>query len=498
MSTAAAAANTKYRFGDGGREPCAMRSPIGGFSRYEVKTLSESLRPLLQIVPRVATYRGVAQDGATNVIDGLTPDQSAAIALYTMEWTPFYESIYYLLNTNLRDENRDALKPWFLYLKLLITALQRLPRPEGRIEIYRGINFETVADRDQYQVGKKIIWWGFSSCSADRMIAERDQFVGEGGLRTLLIIDSFSGVDIKNHSHFKKEKEILLLPATKVKVVNREEDPSGLFLIYLEEIPSRPGLLEKIPTAEEKRKFFQRPVPPNAGAPNPPPAPARKRDRRPELLQALGFYKPGTPATLTGETFGNAAMQTIIEHLIISRKCPTLIFRENNLTHIGAQVLAKTLSANQTLLELYIVENKIGVEGVRAIAGALANPINTNLRKLSLVAAGFKSEGLRHIARMLETNKTLSELSLPQNKIGDVGFQDLMSVLAERNRTLRVLSLEWNQFGSTESFTALNYMLHANKTLSSLNVESCKWSNVGIRELRIAAKNKNNFQLSIS
>ena len=58
----------------------------------------------------------------------------AAIALYTMEWTPFYESIYHLLNTNLRDENRDALKPWFLYLKLLITALQRLPRPEGRIE----------------------------------------------------------------------------------------------------------------------------------------------------------------------------------------------------------------------------------------------------------------------------------------------------------------------------------------------------------------------------
>ena len=339
------------------------------------------------------------------------------------------------------------------------------------------------------------------------MIAERDQFVGEGGLRTLLIIDSFSGVDIKKHSHFKKEKEILLLPATTVKVVKREEDPTGLFLIYLEEIPSPPGLLEKIPISEGKRNLFQRmvkqiiapPIRPSASAAAPTANESRTRpDHRSELLQALGFYKPGTPATLTGKLFGDAAMETIVEILVIGKKCSTLILRENNLTHIGAQVLAKTLSTNQTLLELYIVENKIGVEGVRAIAEALANPINTNLKKLSLVSAGFQDEGLRHIARMLETNKTLSELCLPQNKIGDVGFQDLMSVLTEHNRTLRVLSLEWNQFGSTESFSALNHMLRTNTTLSSLNVESCKWSNVGIRQLRITAKNKNNFQLSIS
>ena len=508
MSISEMAANTNHRFGDVAREPCAMRSPIEGLARIDVKTLPESLRPLLKIVPRINTYLGCIKDSITNVDDGLTFDESAAIALYTMEWTPYYESMYYILNTNLRDENRDALKPWLRYLRLLITALDRLPRPEGRVEIYRGVNFETVEDRDRYRVGDEIIWWGFSSCSLDRSTAANTKFTGETGLRTLLIIDSFSGIDIGNHSFFKRERESLLLPATTVKVIKREEESTGLFLIYLKEIPSRPGLLERIPTSTEKKTFFRTVVKRIAGSTHHDPSrssagprtnePRTRPDHRSELLQTLAHYKVGVPATLTGKMFGDAAMETIVEQLVIGKKCSTLILRENNLTHIGAQLIASNLSTNQTLLELYIVESKIGAEGVKAIAEALAHATHTNLKKLSLVAADCQDEGLRHIARMLETNKTLSELSLTQNKIGDLGFQDLMTVLAEKNRTLRVLSLEWNLFGTTESFQALNNMLRTNKMLSSLNVESCKWSSVAIKQLRITANHKKNFQFSIS
>ncbi|CAF3414477.1 unnamed protein product, partial [Rotaria sp. Silwood2] len=36
-------------------------------------------------------------------------------------------SLYLLLNRSLRAAIRDDLKPWFLYLKLFLTALHKLP-----------------------------------------------------------------------------------------------------------------------------------------------------------------------------------------------------------------------------------------------------------------------------------------------------------------------------------------------------------------------------------
>ena len=508
MSTSsAAAANTMYRFADGSREPCEMLSPIEGFGRVHVETLSEALRPLLQIVPRIKTYYGVIQDSVTTVSDGLTWDESASIALYTMEWTPFREAVYYLLNTNLRDKNRGALKPWFPYLKLLITALQRIPRPEGRMEVYRGLCFETLNDKNHYKIDEEIIWWGFSSCSTDRLIAQKGQFVGEEGLRTLFVINCFNGIDIQNHSHFKREKEVLLLPATTVKVTKIEENADGLCIIHLKEIPSLPGLLEKIQTPVQKNpkinQFIKRLLGTSTRQDSVNDEDVRderrtRSDSRSKVQKSLNRYAPNTPVTLTGKLYGDKTMDIVVQDLITTKQCSTLILRENNLTHIGAQIIAPALSMNQTLLELYIVESAIGVDGVKVIAEALANATNTNLKKLSLNSVGFQDEGLRHLATMLKKNKTLSELHLPQNKIGDIGFQDLVDVLTENNETLRVLSLEWNYFGSTESFQALNNLLRINKKLTLVNVESNKWSSTAIEQLRITAKRKENFRLLIS
>ena len=40
--------------------------------------------------------------------------------LYSMEWQPKEHSLNLILNRTLRDENREKLKPWFLYLKLIL------------------------------------------------------------------------------------------------------------------------------------------------------------------------------------------------------------------------------------------------------------------------------------------------------------------------------------------------------------------------------------------
>lgn len=57
---------------------------------------------------------------------GLTPDMSASIYLYTMQFGT-EPSLFQELNKTLRTENRQALKPWFPFLKLFLSASHTLP-----------------------------------------------------------------------------------------------------------------------------------------------------------------------------------------------------------------------------------------------------------------------------------------------------------------------------------------------------------------------------------
>eukprot|EP00729_Bicosta_minor_P020448 gene20448-biopygen18272 len=90
-------------------------------------------------------------------LDGLTRDEAASINIYTQE-TP---NIYRKLNSMLRDGDRDPLKPWFPFLKLLLTALHKLPSCPGT---YNRIVSADIAS--QYTKGMKMVWWEFSSATA--------------------------------------------------------------------------------------------------------------------------------------------------------------------------------------------------------------------------------------------------------------------------------------------------------------------------------------------
>ena len=74
----------------------------------------------------------------------LTRDMAAAIYAYTIE-----SPLYMHLNALLREENRSSLKPFFPYLRLLLTGLRRLPKEEGLI--YRGVKLNLGSE---YTVGQ--------------------------------------------------------------------------------------------------------------------------------------------------------------------------------------------------------------------------------------------------------------------------------------------------------------------------------------------------------
>ncbi|CAF2963134.1 unnamed protein product [Rotaria sp. Silwood2] len=115
------------RFADIPGEPIRMLGPIQGYEKMPLVSLEHAVEPLESYVPDVKRMVWMVKQNCDSPADGLTVDQSASIMLYTLEWTPRERSFYFAFNGVLRSEDRNKLKPWFLYLKLLIISLSKLP-----------------------------------------------------------------------------------------------------------------------------------------------------------------------------------------------------------------------------------------------------------------------------------------------------------------------------------------------------------------------------------
>ncbi|CAF4314152.1 unnamed protein product [Rotaria sp. Silwood2] len=191
------------RFLDADKEPLRALTPIEGYEKKPLVPLEEAVRPLRHLLHNLDNMVSTAKWNTREPQDNLTPDESAAIHLYTMQWQKPHPSLYTLLNQTLRSEQRIDLIPWFLYLKLLLTALYKLPSIKDMI--WRGIRGDV---NNQYRTDQ--IWWGISSCTDTMEVMER--FVGRSGVRTLFNIETINGKSIKAHSHFPSENEVLLMP----------------------------------------------------------------------------------------------------------------------------------------------------------------------------------------------------------------------------------------------------------------------------------------------
>mmetsp|Transcript_44921 Transcript_44921/g.92891 ORF Transcript_44921/g.92891 Transcript_44921/m.92891 type:complete len:728 (+) Transcript_44921:46-2229(+) len=131
-----------------------------------------------------------------------------AIMLYTSN------AIYKQLNAALRSEDRNKIKKYKPYLRLLFEALNRLPQQTRTL--WRGIGVDLY---DQYAVGSTITWWGVSSCTSDQQVA-KNFMKGCGSACTLLTVQTKTAADISEITFYGNEKESLLAPGTQLKVVN--------------------------------------------------------------------------------------------------------------------------------------------------------------------------------------------------------------------------------------------------------------------------------------
>ena len=483
--------NTKHRFSDVMGEPCVILTPITGYSKLPLVSLEEATERLKGIVPNIETYVHVAKERAARSMKTLTVDESASIALYTMEWEPYVQSVYYILNSTLRTEDRGKLKPWFWYLKLILTALSKLP--PSNLTVFRGMRSEIDGGYEKYEVGKNIVWWGFSSCSKIQSIAEKDQFMGETGQRALFIIDCLNGKDISKHSYFGREKEILLPPATSVQVVRKEFRDDGVLIIHLQEVYSQFKYLEDLTSTDSTFEDTDNVSVTSDEA---------SADRygldsyfNPKLNEDLGRFRPRSEVYLLGRRFNPRDMEIIAQKSVLENQCRGLFLRESGITSQGAVVIARALSSPNSLERLFISHNNIGDTGAIALAKALQN--NVTLKQLCLGYDEITDDGVNHIANTLEVNRTLTHLWLPSNRITERGLKRLAEVLTNTNRTLQVLSLEWNKFSSENSVDILVGMLRNNRSLTALNLNNCRLPRSAIKQLKNEAKNKKNLHLTI-
>ena len=218
-------------------EPQGLDSVIG-FAQEPLLSLVEACTTLVDIVHNISYYASIAVETTPNEpAHGLTRDESASIRLYTMEWANDQKSLYSILNRTLRLSDRRALRPWFKYLKLFLTALVKIPCAPSQT-VWRGIRKNV---RDEFPPGREITWWSFSSCTTTLTVLKNELYLGQSGERTLFSVEIINGRDISAHSYFATEDEILLLPGTHMEVRSQFNPTSDMDIIHLKQ--KIPGMM---------------------------------------------------------------------------------------------------------------------------------------------------------------------------------------------------------------------------------------------------------------
>ncbi|CAF3539744.1 unnamed protein product [Rotaria socialis] len=231
------------RFSDILGESGRMLMPIEGYEKKPLVTLEEAVEPIVEYVPDVKRKVYVAKMKCAEISPGkLSIDEAASITLYSMEWKPQDECLYHVLNKTLRNENRQKLEPWFLFLKLILTALAHLPSMARTV--YRGVKQDL---RKEHPKGKIFVWWGFSSCTTTLDVLQNELFLGKTGPRTFFTIECDSGKDIRKYSCYQAEDEILLPAARQFKVVASLSQGEDFYIIQLKEIQPPFPLIELVP-----------------------------------------------------------------------------------------------------------------------------------------------------------------------------------------------------------------------------------------------------------
>ncbi|CAF0723966.1 unnamed protein product [Adineta steineri] len=400
---------------------------MDNMKKTPIVTLEQAVIPLVPFLPTIQTYVRIVKEKCENPADGLTCDESASIMLYSMGWQPLNECLYVVLNTTLRSINQETLQPWFLYLKLLFTALLQLP--SSQLVVYRENNSDLSK---QYKINENFTWWDFSLCTIlNEDYLQSNKYLNKTEIQTIFIIECNTIKDIRRHTYFQSDNSVLILPGTQFKVLDcLDHNDNNYYLIKLQEIQSS-FLLQKQISNIKPRNFLRRfwscgKKESEKSLSNEKSPILNSNIRSIPLDQILAENNRSWTVNLDEQNITDRDMKFIVKKVINKKRYKRIRLRDNNITSQGALILADGLHNNTTLESLDLRNNYIEDLGVQSLALAV---IHSNLKTLNLESNGITYEGAQYLAEMLKYNHTITELYLSKNHLGDKGVKLLVDAL---------------------------------------------------------------------
>jgi NAD:arginine ADP-ribosyltransferase len=164
--------------------------PVYGYWYHPIWSFEQTMQPIKSQINNLDQFAKVAKEHCHFPSEhGLTHDESAAVYLYTMEWGD--ASLYRVLNRVLRSVDRQTVKPWFAFLRLFDSALEKLPVVKK--SVWRGVP-EDISKR--FKENEVITGWGISSCSSTVNVIK--QFLRENS--TLFLIETVNGRSLRGYT----------------------------------------------------------------------------------------------------------------------------------------------------------------------------------------------------------------------------------------------------------------------------------------------------------
>ncbi|CAF1504766.1 unnamed protein product [Adineta ricciae] len=206
---------------------------ITDYEQEQLVSLEQACQPLKDILGNeLQLYITVAKLNSKEPKNGLSPDESASIYLYTMEWSSRENSLYVLFNYALRTSDRSQLRPWFQYMKLFFTAFYKLPSIENQT-VWHGISEDLSK---YYREGEELTWWSLISTTSSFDVLQSSMYLGRVPTQTVFAIETNNGKLIRAHSHLQNDDEILLPPGIRLIVTRISNQSNGIHIIYLRDI----------------------------------------------------------------------------------------------------------------------------------------------------------------------------------------------------------------------------------------------------------------------
>ncbi|NXU79988.1 RINI inhibitor, partial [Oreotrochilus melanogaster] len=186
-----------------------------------------------------------------------------------------------------------------------------------------------------------------------------------------------------------------------------------------------------------------------------------------------------TELKLNNNELGDAGIEYLCKGLLMPTCSLQKLWLQNcNLTSASCETLSSILSAQPSLTELHVSDNKLGTAGVQVLCQGMMNP-SCKLQKLQLEYCELTADIVESLNASLQSKPSLKELSLSNNTLGDRAVKQLCQGLVEASCSLELLHLE-NCGITSDSCQDISAVLSTKSSLRDLSVGDNKIGDSGL------------------